>query len=63
MTDVLWQLFKNGPTWDGNIISKSQRDELVTAGWICQASGWNSLTKDGFEECVFRCLFGDKKER
>lgn len=63
MREVLWQLFRNGPTWDGNIIDKSKRDELVSIGWVCRAGGYNSLTEQGFKECVFGCQFGDKKEK
>ena len=32
MYDVLWCLFKNGATWDGNIPSKSGRDLLIDGG-------------------------------
>jgi hypothetical protein len=44
---VLGQLWKCGPTWDGNIISKAARGELVKAGLAFHAHGYASLTPDG----------------
>lgn len=48
---VLHQLFKTGPTWDGNIVSKSGRGELIAAGYAGRVSGFRLhfafLTKDG----------------
>lgn len=45
--DVLWQLFRNGPTWDGDIVSKQGRDDLVRLNLVFRVDGWASLTKDG----------------
>lgn len=45
--EVLWQLFKNGPTWDGDIISKADRDWLVTNEFAERSNGWNWLSHDG----------------
>ena len=45
--EVLWQMFRNGPTWDGNVISKTARDELKTLGYIDRLHGWQFLTREG----------------
>ena len=47
--EVLWQLFRNGPTWDGDVISKTARDELYEAKFIDRLDGWQWLTRDGVE--------------
>lgn len=45
---VLGQMFVYGPTWDGNIIAKCGRDELVKAGLAKKVNGgWNFLTEEG----------------
>ena len=43
--DALLQLFVSGPTWDGNLISKSGRSELIELGLAF--NGWQSLTEEG----------------
>jgi hypothetical protein len=43
----LHQLFKNGPTWDGNIIDKCGRGELVNTGLADRVDGFAFLTKEG----------------
>jgi hypothetical protein len=48
-TDVLGQLYVNGPTWDGNITSKVGRGELISEGLAFHAHGYASLTADGIE--------------
>lgn len=45
--DGLGQLFLFGPTWDGNVVSKSGRDELVVNGLAFRYEGWQSLTREG----------------
>lgn len=45
--DVLGQLYADGPTWDGNVISKSGRDEIVRAGLAWHESGYANLTPEG----------------
>lgn len=45
--DVLGQLFANGPTWDGNISSKSGRGELFSLGLVDRTNGFAFLTADG----------------
>ncbi len=39
-------------TWDGNLISKADRDWLVTNGYAEQQSGYNFLTAKGIKEVV-----------
>lgn len=47
VAEVLWQLFRNGPTWDGDVVSKAARDALIAAGHAQRLSGWTSLTERG----------------
>jgi hypothetical protein len=51
-TETLKHLAKSGPVWDGNLISKTDRDELVKAGWVDRFGGWNFLTNRGVEAAV-----------
>lgn len=50
--EVLMQLFVFGPTWDGNLVSKSDRNELATAGLADYWEGWNFLTREGVKAAV-----------
>lgn len=50
--DVLRQLFISGPTWDGNVSSKTGRGELVAAGLAQHGFGWAWLTEDGVRTAV-----------
>lgn len=50
--EVLMQLFVSGPTWDGNLISKGDRDDLVVAGLADRWQGWNFLTEAGVKTAV-----------
>lgn len=50
--DVLGQLFVAGPVWDGNLISKVGRDQLVEVGLACRWNGWQTLTQDGLTAAV-----------
>jgi hypothetical protein len=34
-------------TWDGNLISKTDRDYLVQTGYAKKVNGWNYLTTNG----------------
>ena len=45
--EVLGQLFTNGPTWDGNIVSKSGRGELFGIGLASRTDGFSFLTAEG----------------
>jgi hypothetical protein len=47
--EVLGQLFSNGPTWDGNICSKSGRGELFALSLCDRTNGFAFLTRDGVE--------------
>lgn len=50
--EVLMQLFVNGPTWDGNIISKPDRDALFDAGLADRWEGWSYLTLEGLKVAI-----------
>ena len=50
--EVLGQLFVKGPTWDGNISSKSGRGELVTYGLALHEGGWAFLTSEGVRVAI-----------
>lgn len=39
-------------TWDGNLISKNERDWLVNNGFAARESGYNFLTAKGIKEMV-----------
>ena len=39
-------------TWDGNLISKSHRDDLVKNGLAQRAYGYNWITEKGVEHLV-----------
>lgn len=49
---VLEQLFKTGPTFDGDIIGKQARDQIIKKGWAERDDGWTYLTRDGVRHCV-----------
>jgi len=36
-------------TWDGNLISKTARDELVKTGLVARVKGFNYITEDGIK--------------
>lgn len=50
--ETVAQLFLQGPTWDGNVISKSDRDDAVDAGYVFRHEGWQSLTEDGLKAAL-----------
>lgn len=60
MYDVLWCLFKNGATWDGNIPSKAGRTDLIRMGLVYHDQGWATLTIDGFHAAIAAGM--DKKK-
>lgn len=60
--EALQQLFFNGPTWDGDLVSKAGRTGLVDRGYAERCNGWQQLTSAGFELAV-RAGLGDDKER
>ena len=45
--DVLGQLFAFGPTWDGYILSKMGRNELIELGLAFHENAFASLTPEG----------------
>lgn len=49
---TLEQLFLDGPTEDGDMANKSQRDELVGYGLVDRQEGWQWLTAKGTRACV-----------
>lgn len=55
------QLFFNGPTWDGDIVSKAGRAGLMRRGYVERENGWTQLTSAGFVLAV-RAGLGDDKE-
>ena len=49
---ALWQMFKGGPIWDGNLVCKTSRKWLVEAGMADKVAGFNFLTARGVEMAV-----------
>lgn len=49
---MIEQLFIAGPAWDGDVCSKSGREELVQAGLAFHDNGWCSLTAEGVRVAV-----------
>jgi hypothetical protein len=47
--EMLGQLFVSGPVWDGNLVSKEGRTELVKRGYAERGFGWQWLTRSGVE--------------
>lgn len=41
-----------GPVWDGNLISKTERDNLAKAKYVARAAGWNFLTANGVKLAI-----------
>lgn len=60
--DVLRCLFFHGPTWDGNIPSKSARDGLCKIGAVHHEFGFAFLTRDGVELCISLGLDREKEK-
>jgi hypothetical protein len=50
--DTLWQLFKDGPTRDGDLISKPARTWLIEKEYVEREDGWNYLTHNGITLCL-----------
>lgn len=46
------QLFETGPTWDGNLVSKSGRDGLRKRGFADRFEGWNFITLEGVKAAL-----------
>lgn len=45
--ETLWCMFLRGPTWDGDLPSKSGRSDLIDKGYAERGDGWNWLTTTG----------------
>ena len=60
--EVMLGLFLNGPTWDGNLPSKSGRDWLVERGYVSRIDGWSWLTNDG-TGLALELGYGRKKDQ
>ncbi len=50
--ETLGALFVHGPLWDGDVPSKTARDELVRRGLAFRHNGWQSLTKEGLDLAI-----------
>jgi hypothetical protein len=50
--EVLGQMFLSGPIWDGNLVSKAGRSDLVAAGLAFQVNGFTSLTPEGVRVAI-----------
>lgn len=61
--DVLRCLFFHGPTWDGNVPSKSGRDELVRMGLAARDSGFQWLTNAGMTAAFAAGIHREKEAR
>lgn len=61
--ETLRCLFFHGPTWDGNVPSKSGRDELVNMGLAARGNGWQWLTRAGVEACFANDIQHEKDRR
>lgn len=61
--EVLRQLFLDGPTWDGDIVSKPDRDELVGLGLAERVNGFNFITRAGMETAEAASFFALKNRR
>lgn len=59
---VLWQLFRNGPTCDGDICTKAGRGELFNLGYSSRVNGWSFITPEGMEFAVRVADFGTRKD-
>lgn len=58
MTTVIDQLRQlRTVTWDGDLISKDARDELVKAGYVAHVHGFNFLTVTGVTVMIILQLF------
>lgn len=50
--EMLGHFYVSGPIWDGNVCSKTGRDELVRAGLAYHMHGYGFLTPDGVKTAV-----------
>jgi len=61
--EVIKCLFFHGPTWDGNVPSKSGRDSLCKRGLAHHEFAFAFLTRDGVQIAVQELGMDREKER
>ena len=61
--EALWQMFKDGPIWDGNLVCKTSRKWLKEHGYCDQSSGFNFLTSVGVDLAVSLGMDRRKEDR
>lgn len=61
--ETLRCLFFHGPTWDGDVPSKSGRDEIVELGYAERWNGWQFLTAAGVKFAIESMLLEREKEK
>ena len=61
--DTLVQLFMNGPTFDGDMVSKKQRDEMFGLGLVARFNGYQTLTLVGLKVCMMLDMDRTKEAR
>lgn len=62
-TETARCLFFHGPTRDGDLPSKSGRDELVYLGYAERVNGWQWLTQKGVDFSITVLLLGEEKDK
>lgn len=50
--EALGQLFICGPVWDGDVVSKPGRSQLIQLGLAHRWEGWTTLTAEGLIAAV-----------
>jgi hypothetical protein len=61
--EVMRCLFFHGPTWDGDIPSKSGRGELCKLGYARHEFGFAWLTRDGMKFAIESLTLDREKEK
>lgn len=61
--ECLLQLFISGPTWDGYVVSKSGRDELIKHEYAARSNGWAFLTASGIDLALLAGFDREKDRR
>ena len=56
-------LFFHGPTRDGDMPSKSGRDEIVSLGLAERGDGWQWLTRAGIDFAIVILLLDGEKDK
>lgn len=50
--ESIWQMFRYGPIWDGNLVCKTSARWLQQQGYAARTSGFNFLTSAGVDLAV-----------